>query len=165
MKNYVKEGQKLPLFGIGPAMIAGMGAVGLLGLILSGNILNHGILSGPWVWIFRVIGVLFIIFGVAVWYIGAAKSDMDDHIAENKLKTDGIYAWVRNPMYSGWLFLITGIVLMWHNAWLLLVFPVNWLIMTLVLKRTEEKWLRDLYGKEYDVYCRKVNRCIPWKRR
>ena len=165
MKNYVKDGQKLPLFGIGPAMIAGMGAVGLLGLIVSSNVLKSGILSGPWIWIFHIIGVFCIVFGVAVWYIGAAKSDMDHHIADNKLKTDGIYAWVRNPMYSGWLFLILGIVLMWHNLWLFLVFPIDWLIMTVVLKRTEEKWLYDLYGKEYDAYCRKVNRCIPWKRR
>ena len=27
MKNYVKEGQKLPLYGVGPAIVFGMGAV------------------------------------------------------------------------------------------------------------------------------------------
>jgi len=26
---------------------------------------------------------------------------------------------------------------------------------------TEEKWLKDLYGKEYIDYCKEVNRCIP----
>ena len=29
---------------------------------------------------------------------------------------------------------------------------------------TEEKWLRDLYGKQYEDYCNRVNRCIPWFR-
>ncbi len=24
--------------------------------------------------------------------------------------------------------------------------------------------LYNLYGKEYDDYCKRVNRCIPWKR-
>lgn len=90
---------------------------------------------------------------------------MDNCISENRLKTDGIYAWVRNPMYSGWLFLIFGVVLLWHNAWLLLVFPINWIIMTAVLIRTEEKWLAEPYGQVYKTYCSKVNRCIPWKRR
>ena len=26
----------------------------------------------------------------------------------------------------------------------------------------EEKWLRDMYGKEYEDYCKRVNRCWPW---
>ncbi len=34
MKNYVKEGQKLPMFGIGPYLIAGMGVITLIGRIL-----------------------------------------------------------------------------------------------------------------------------------
>ena len=37
-----------------------------------------------------------------------------------------------------------------------------WLEMTIVLKNTEEKWLKDLYGEEYVEYCKNVNRCIPW---
>lgn len=81
------------------------------------------------------------------------------------MKTDGIYAWVKNPMYSGWWMLITGISLMWHNVWLLASPLINWGIMTVVLKNTEEKWLLDLYGNEYAEYKKRVNRCIPWQRR
>lgn len=29
------------------------------------------------------------------------------------------------------------------------------------MKFTEEKWLADLYGREYVEYCKNVNRCIP----
>ena len=39
---------------------------------------------------------------------------------------------------------------------------INWLIMTIALKNTEEKWLLDLYGNEYEEYKKRVNRCIPW---
>ena len=81
------------------------------------------------------------------------------------LKTDGIYAWVRNPMYSGWWMLITGISLMWHNIFLIPVIVINWGIMTVVLKATEEKWLHELYGQKYEEYCKCVNRCIPFKRK
>lgn len=84
---------------------------------------------------------------------------------EYSLKTDGIYAWVKNPMYSGWWMLITGISLMWHNVWLLASPLINWGIMTVVLKNTEEKWLLDLYGNEYAEYKKRVNRCIPRQRR
>ena len=34
--------------------------------------------------------------------------------------------------------------------------------MKLIMKAAEEKWLRDLYGREYEDYCKRVNRCRPW---
>ena len=162
LKNYNKDGQKLPLFGIGPYMIFGMGAVNLMGIILFGYIFRIGILKSPWIMIFRIVGTILIISGIFIWFIGAVRSDMDDHIESNKLKTNGIYAWVRNPMYSGWWIAFAGITLMWHNIWMLVLPVINWIIMTITLINSEEKWLLDLYGTEYETYKSKVNRCIPW---
>ncbi len=164
MKNYVKEGQKLPLYGVGPYIVYGMAAVTAVGIVLFSYVFRIGTLSAPWIYIFRISGGFLIATGAAVWFIGALRSGMDENIAENKLKTDGIYAWVRNPMYSGWWFMITGISLMWVNIWVLITPFINWLIMTIALKKTEEKWLLDLYGDEYMKYLRRVNRCMPWKR-
>ena len=164
MKNYVKEGQKLPLYGVGPYIVYGMAAVTAVGIVLFSYVFRIETLSAPWIYIFRISGGFLIATGAAVWFIGALRSGMDENIAENKLKTDGIYAWVRNPMYSGWWFMITGISLMWVNIWVLITPFINWLIMTIALKKTEEKWLLDLYGEEYMKYLRRVNRCIPWKR-
>ncbi len=163
LKNYNKDGQKLPLFGIGPYMIFGMGAANLMGIILFGYIFRIGILKSPWIMIFRIVGTILIISGIFIWFIGAVRSDMDDHIESNKLKTNGIYAWVRNPMYSGWWIAFTGITFMWHNIWMLVLPVINWIIMTITLINSEEKWLSDLYGAEYETYKTKVNRCIPWK--
>ncbi len=162
LKNYVKEGQKLPLFGVGPFIIYGNAMVALIGIVLLGHVFKIGILGNPWIIIFRVVGAVLIVLGIIIWFIGALKSGMDDNIADNKLKTDGIYAWVRNPMYSGCWIAIIGITLMWHNYWMLLLIPVEWLIMTITLINTEEKWLLNLYGEEYAQYKKRVNRCIPW---
>ena len=163
LKNYNKDGQKLPLFGIGPYMIFGMGVVNLIGIILFGYVFRIGILNAPWIIIFRIMGALLTVSGILVWFIGAVRSDMDNHIESNKLKTDGIYAWVRNPMYSGWWIVFAGITLMWHNVWMLVLPVINWIIMTITLINSEEKWLMDLYGNDYEMYRTKVNRCIPWK--
>ena len=38
----------------------------------------------------------------------------------------------------------------------------TWALMAIMLKPTEEKWLRNLYGTEYDAYCKRVNRTWPW---
>lgn len=163
LKNYNKDGQKLPLFGIGPYTIFGMGLVTLTGIILFGYVFNIGILETPWIMVFRITGALLIVTGIFIWFIGAVRSDMDDHIESNKLKTSGIYAWVRNPMYSGWWIAFAGITFMWHNIWMLVLPVINWIIMTITLINSEEKWLLDLYGAEYETYKTKVNRCIPWK--
>ena len=162
MKNYVKEGQKLPMFGVGPYIVYGIAMITVIGTILFSYILKIGILDGTWVMIFRTAGIVLMVSGLIIWFIGALCSGMDESITDNKLKTDGIYAWVRNPMYSGWWILLTGLSLIWHNAWLLIFIPINWMIMTIALKNTEEKWLLNLYGKEYADYKSRVNRCIPW---
>ncbi len=161
MKNFLKEGQKLPIFGVGPYIVFGMGIVSAVGVILCTYILKIGNLDGFWVPAFRTVGALLIALGLAVWFIGAVRSDMDASIAENRLKTDGIYAWVRNPMYSGWWMLFAGITFQWHNSLALLTVLINWGILAISLKCTEEKWLLELYGQDYLDYLKRVNRCVP----
>lgn len=162
LKNYMKEGQKLPLFGVGPYIIYGIAVLNVIGIIVFGYVFKIGTLEGPWTLIFRIIGGILIVIGVAIWYIGALRSDMDESITENKLQTKGIYSRVRNPMYSGWWIALSGIILMWHNAWMLILPLLDWVIITIALINTEEKWLLDLYGQEYAEYKKRVNRCIPW---
>ena len=162
-KNYVKEGQKLPMYGVGPYLIYGIAVQKAAFIITMCYVFKIGILEGMWPIIFRIVGGMLIILGFAIWFIGSLKSDMDASITENKLKTDGIYAWVRNPMYSGVWFLLVGVSFMWHNWTLVPLVLLDWIAMTVVLKNTEEKWLLDLYGEEYSEYKLRVNRCIPWK--
>lgn len=162
LKNYVKEGQKLPMFGIGPYLIYGIAVLHALVIYLTSYVLKAGIMQGGWSNLYKVAGIILGVLGILVWFIGAIKSGMDKNITENILKTDGIYAWVRNPMYSGIWLLIIGISFMWHNIYILPILLVDWMIITDVLKNTEEKWLLDLYGEEYKKYKGKVNRIIPW---
>ena len=162
VRNFVKEGQILPLYGVGPYIVYGMAGLTALGIILFCYVLKTGTLGMPWIYVFRIIGGILILTGAFLWYIGALRSEMDDNIADNRLKTDGIYAWVRNPMYSGIWISLFGVSLMWHNVFLIPIVVINWLIMTVALKNTEEKWLLDLYGQEYEEYKNSVNRCIPW---
>lgn len=161
LKNYIKEDQKLPLFGVGPHIVVAMAAVTIIGIVLFGYVFKIGNVDKPWSVIFRTAGVILIIAGIVIWLISAFCSGMDESIAENKLKTDGIYALTRNPMYNGWWLMISGITLMWGNAFMLILPFVNRLIMTVILINTEEKWLSDLYGDKYNEYKRKVKRFIP----
>lgn len=162
LKNYSKEGQKLPMFGIGPYLIYGIAFLKAVVIVLTSYVFKVGILENIWVWIFRIAGGIAIILGIVIWFIGAVRSGMDENITDNKLKTDGIYSWVRNPMYTGCWFIMIGTSFMWHNYWMLPMILIDWVIFTIVLKNTEEKWLLDVYGKDYEEYKKRVNRCIPW---
>ena len=58
--------------------------------------------------------------------------------------------------------LIIGMLLISGNLFFCPLFLFYWIFMTVLMKCTEEKWLKSLYGREYEEYCRRVNRCIPW---
>ena len=160
MKNFIKENQKLPLFGIGPYLVGSMTVLTILGIVLFPYVFKIGTVSGIASVVFRILGAV----GIAIWFIGALKSGMGKNITENILKTDGIYSWVRNPMYCGIWILDLGVSLFWANVFLIPIFFINWIIMTIVLTNTEEKWLANLYGDEYIQYKKRVNRCSPIKR-
>lgn len=112
-----------------------------------------------------IIGVLLIIFGIYLWTGAVFRAKVDDGITNNRLVTTGVYALCRNPVYSAFMFFCTGALLISGNVFFYPLFLFYWGFMTVLMKCTEEKWLKNLYGKEYEEYCKRVNRCIPWRKR
>lgn len=152
----------LPVIGVGPIIVNPILALTLAGIILSVfgffDIGKIAILKIP----FLVIGIIVIIFGIYLWYCANYREKVFNCITENKLVTTGVYAIVRNPIYSAFFLVCIGAILIANNLVLFIIPIVSWLYMTIMLKITEEKWLRNLYGQEYIDYCKRVNRCIPW---
>lgn len=152
----------LPLYGVGPLIVYGQFAFTAMSIILTyiydlkfqaAYVLNI---------LLKAAGCLLIAFGLYLDLSAKLKSNLFKNVEDNKLITDGVYGIVRNPVYSGALFACSGAVLIANNFILLIVPVICWLYMTLALIKTEEKWLKELYGQEYVSYCKKVNRCIPW---
>ena len=101
MKNYVREGQKLPLFGVGPYIVYGMAAVTIAGIILCAYVLKIGILNAPWILTFRIIGGILIALGLVIWYNGALRSGMVDSVMGLKIPCVLIDSYVTGPeVYS-----------------------------------------------------------------
>lgn len=158
----MKKKEHLPFFGVGPVYMVIIVAVSLAGIGLSclgyipvGSI---PVLRLP----FLVLGVLIMLLGAYLWLAATLQSRIFQNIGNNTLVTTGVYACVRNPIYSACTLLSTGALFLANNLWLLILPVFYWLFMTVLMMNTEEKWLRDLYGEEYMAYCRRVNRCIPW---
>ncbi len=102
------------------------------------------------------VSLWFIIIGliIRVWANGYA-------IKMDKLTTSGPYAFVRNPLYLGTLFIAIGFVIMLKIFYLGLLF-IGLLIITYYRTiKKEEKMLLDKFKDEYINYKKKVPAILP----
>ena len=145
-----------PVYGAVILLLTGLG----IWLTCAGRIpiVRYGLLRMP----LAVLGIALILLGAWMWYSAVFRAKLEKHITGNTLAVTGVYAWVRNPIYSAFLLACTGVLLLADNLWLLILPVVFWLYLTVLMKYTEEKWLAALHGEQYTDYCRQVNRCIPW---
>ena len=155
----MKENNHLPVYGIGPYLIGLIAIISLMAIFLSfkGIIPNYQTNQI----IMAAIGVILIALGVMFWLSAVVKSDIDSNIRNNQLATTGIYGIVRHPVYAAFLYAITGFIFIANNLILLILPVIFWLMLTLAMIKTEEKWLVDLYGDDYLDYSKRVNRFIP----
>ena len=155
----------LPILGVGPLYAITIVLITIISIIFSATRFIPVITFTNMRWIFILIGILCFIIGITLWLKAVIIDRLDAHIIKNELVTTGVYAYVRNPVYSAFMFVCTGVLLIYGNLVLLVLPIIYWGFMTVLMKLTEEKWLEDLYGKEYVQYRQRVNRCIPWKRK
>ena len=163
-KKSVIEKEHLPVFGVGPLCVAPLIVLTAASIIL----FRFGIIPSPGLRFsipLRIAGILAIFLGLCMWVLAVIFSHITSKIKEDTLVTDGIYAYVRNPIYSAFLFVCSGSIFMCGNLYLLFLPPLFWVYLTFFMKLTEEKWLSARFGKAFEDYCRNVNRFIPWFKR
>lgn len=132
-------------------------AHGHLWLVFLGLADSHMAMS-----ILHLISNAFIFFGIYIIYKGwilihGAKS--------NEMVTDGVYAYVRHPQYSG-IFLVTiGFLIQWPTLITLMMFPIL-IFAYYKLAMKEERDVESQFGDQYRTYRKKVPAFIPaWGRR
>ena len=164
LKSDQDKHQKLPTYGVGPYLWAIILAMNLTGWLLSQSVLQSGLLKGGFKDLFYLIGILLMLVAARIQWLSGVKSGVSTSFQSDELKTTGIYARTRNPIYFSWWLCSSGAILCVHNVWLLLLIPIQWVILTVVIINTEEKWLYELHGEAYKDYCARVNRWIPLKK-
>ena len=164
LKSDQDKRQKIPTDGVGPYLWAIILAMNLTGFLLSQSVLQSGLLKGGFKDLFYLIGILLMLVAARIQWLSGVKSSVSTSFQSDELKTTGIYARTRNPIYFSWLLCGIGSILTMHNVWLLILIPIQWVILTVVIRNTEEKWLYELHGEAYKDYCARVNRWIPLKK-
>ncbi len=140
----------------------------IFGLCLSPIDIFHFNLSPSFGGMTKNIGLCIYIFGLILFMAAMNSNEFAEttvNIQEErgqKVIDTGIYAMVRHPMYTGFIFFITG-VNVWLGTYLSLFLSLFFLAIALRFRiNIEEKTLlNDLEG--YEDYCKKVRaRLIPY---
>jgi len=82
------------------------------------------------------------------------------HGAKGGLVTDGPYAYVRHPQYSGLFIIMIGMLIQWPTIITALMFPVLVFVYYRLSKREEGEMVK-LFGDEYKRYIQKTPMFIP----
>jgi protein-S-isoprenylcysteine O-methyltransferase Ste14 len=80
---------------------------------------------------------------------------------DHELVTDGVYRWIRHPMYAAiMLFGLAQALLLpnWLAGWFALA---TFLILYIVRTPREERMMCDVFGDQYRAYMRRTGRVIP----
>jgi protein-S-isoprenylcysteine O-methyltransferase Ste14 len=148
------------IFGIGPR-IAIVGGLAFIITLLFQAIFSLTIsLSSEWfIWL-RIIG--FLLNAVGLWFWFSSIIQIRKAFESHRLETKGVYRFSRNPMYSAFIvFIVPGIAFMTDN-FLIIFVSICMFICFKILIGTEEEYLQQEYGSEYEEYSRRVAQLIPF---
>lgn len=114
----------------------------------------------------RDIGLVLVAIGgiLRLWSIATLGRFHTAYVAlmeEHKLIQTGPYKFVRNPSYLGMLVLMAGIPLVYGTWFPLLAMPGAFIVMKWRMN-DEEAFLAEHFGQEYEQYCGKTVRLIPF---
>ena len=78
-----------------------------------------------------------------------------------RLVVQGLYHFVRNPMYVSVAAILIGESLLFSSSAILGYLLVCWLFVHLFVMLYEEPTLRKKFGESYEAYCKRVPRWLP----
>ena len=135
----------------------------LLALVLAAPLAMHG--SDSWNWpphfllgrMVEVIGGTLCFLGIMS--LGSSLTPLPYPRQEAKLKQDGVFRWVRHPIYGGIVIVTLGFGLA-SNSPLMMISAIIVLVFFRTKAAREEIWLRERYP-EYESYSRRTRMLIP----
>ena len=113
-----------------------------------------------------LIGVPIVIggLGITVWHgrlFSRVGTNINTFNKPDKLVTEGLFRYTRNPMYLGFLIALLGFAILFQgsiSAFVIALFffaVANWWYIPF-----EENGMRQKFGPDYDAYCQTTRRWI-----
>jgi protein-S-isoprenylcysteine O-methyltransferase Ste14 len=111
-------------------------------------------------WTLTLAGVVTCILGVVAFKRVKTTVNPTKPESSSSLVTSGIYRRTRNPMYLGFLLMLTGWAAARANLVALLALPAFVLYMNQFQIKPEERALTSIFGDQFRAYCSTVRRWI-----
>ncbi len=109
-----------------------------------------------------VIGIGLAVLLSCVWeFAHHGKGTLAPFDEPRKLVVQGLYRYVRNPMYVGVVLILLGESWFFWSGRLLLYTSLFFVATNVFVMGYEELRLRSKFGIEYEQYCRAVGRWLP----
>jgi len=111
------------------------------------------------------VGLLLIGETIRIWSVSYAGGETRTrNVGAKKLCSSGPYAFVRNPLYVGNMFMYVGIVFIAGAANILLMVATTLVFFTVqysLIVALEEEKLEELFGRKYQIYKKNVPAVFP----
>lgn len=130
-----KLGKIIPVFELSPILLwlfFGLGMAGILIIVVSQHQMGDS------------------------WRIGVDQQET------TALKTNGLYARTRNPIYFGLLLFWLGLCGTLLHPLILLTAAVCWVCIEVIVRKIEEPYLYKVHGDEFTNYVNRTNRYLPF---
>ncbi len=109
--------------------------------------------------VLAAIAIILLVAGVSMLVVSARA--LSSAYNSDRLTTSGIFALVRNPIYSAWIvFIVPGLALL-SRSWPLLLTPLVGYVVFKHLIHREEEHLRRRFGEAYLNYRAQANELLP----
>jgi protein-S-isoprenylcysteine O-methyltransferase Ste14 len=148
LKILIGSGDKIGLF-ILPFLI--------ISLALNFMIPSLFSVGGPPIFL-KVLSIILLIPGITIWIWSVAL--ILTKVPQKKLITNGPYALVKHPLYTGVALFVLPWIGFLFNTWLGVLIGIVLYIGSKLFSPEEEKILSETFGTSWDDYCDKLK--IPW---
>jgi protein-S-isoprenylcysteine O-methyltransferase Ste14 len=108
-------------------------------------------------------GWALLVASLVVWFVAARATRAA--YSMGRLPTTGLFALVRHPIYSAFIFVQSPGLLLWLWGWPALVLPFAAYGLYRSAVAREEERLSEHFGPLYEAYRRQVPALVPWPRR
>ena len=112
-----------------------------------------------------LIGLALLGAGMVIWvsvtFVGRGRGTPVPTVPPQNFIAEGLFRFVRNPMYIGVLLILFAEAILFRSAWILLYAALLWLALHTFAVMVEEPQLERRFGDAYRDYRAQTPRWLP----
>lgn len=105
-----------------------------------------------------------LIRGLTIGLAYIVRGGQNKRVYAENLVTEGVFRHCRNPLYVGNILMLLGVGILSNSILFVGILMPLFLFIYQAIVLAEENFLRNKFGKDFEMYCQRVNRWwINWK--